>query len=530
MAAVDNRHPSYLERLPEWQMLRASLRGAMAVKEGGEIYLPCPDGFKAQGARGAAMYAAYMMRAQFPDLIRPTIAGIVGIIHRTESTITLPPALEHLREKATPDGLTLESFHRKITNEVLLMGRYGVLADVPIEGGNVFLAGYSAEAIINWSEYFHDLYVLDESKLRREGFAWVPHRRFRVLQLTDGVYQQAIFEYGPQVSIPTGMTSAATGVPQSGMGVGSSQVPDATGPEIYQKTGDEDDPVQTDELIPSTPAGTQLNYLPFVIVGSRDITDYPDDPPMVGVARSALAIYRLDADYRHQLFYSGQETLFCTGVDREDLPEVLGAGMVIGLPSPDAKAFYVGPAAVGISAHRLAITDERQVAVAEGARLFQQSSTGARAESGEALRLRYSSEVSALVEVAKASSAGLELALRSAAMLVGADPEEVMVDPNLEFVDIRMTPQDALALVQVWQAGAISYETLYDNLSRGEVAGEERDSVEEMDLIKQEAPPPIPAGTALLQGDAAKAGNLGIAKPKTPALPPPTNAPVPKKV
>jgi hypothetical protein len=41
MAAVDNRHPSYLERLPEWQMLRASLRGSQAIKEGGEIYLPC---------------------------------------------------------------------------------------------------------------------------------------------------------------------------------------------------------------------------------------------------------------------------------------------------------------------------------------------------------------------------------------------------------------------------------------------------------------------------------------------------------
>jgi hypothetical protein len=69
-----------------------------------------------------------------------------------------------------------------------------------------------------------------------------------------------------------------------------------------------------------------------------------------------------------------------------------------------------------------------------------------------------------------------------------------MVDPNLEFVDIRMTPQDALALVQVWQAGAISYETLYENLSRGEIAGEERDSAEEQDLIKQEAPPALPPG------------------------------------
>lgn len=505
-------------------MLRVCLRGDQAVKQSGPLYLPMPDGFGAQGDRGARMYAAYMMRAQFPDIVRPTVGGIIGIIHRSEANITLPPQLEHLREKATPDGLTLDAFHRQITNEVLLMGRYGVLADLPIDGGDVYLAGYTAEAVINWSEYFHDLYVLDESRLRREGFAWVHHRRFRVLQLTNGVYEQAIFEYGPQVSIPTGMVSAATGIPQSGIGIGSSETPDATAGQ-QEKPGP-DDPVQTDQLVPSTPKGNRLDVLPMVIIGSRDIRDTPDEPPMLGVARTALAIYRLDADYRHQLFNSGQETLFCSGVDKADLPTTTGAGVVVGLPSPEAKAFYVGPAAVGITAHRQAIADERLVAVAEGARLFTQSNTGARAESGEALRLRYSSEVSALVEISKACAAGLEKALKFAATLVGANPDDVTVDPNLEFIDVRMTAADALALTQVWQSGAISYETLYDNLSRGEIAGEERDSGEEQDLIKQEAPPapPVQPGAPLAQSDAAKAGNLGIGKPPPakPAAKPPS--------
>lgn len=523
MAAVDNRHPTYLERLPEWEMLRATLRGDQAVKQAGTIYLPMPDGFAAQADAGARMYASYLLRAQFPDIVRPTVGGIIGIIHRTPANIELPPQLEHLRGSATPDGLTLDAFHRQITNEILLMGRYGVLADLPIDGGDVYLAGYTAEAVVNWSEYFHDLYVLDESRLRREGFAWVPHRRFRVLQLTNGVYEQAIFEYGPQASIPTGMVSAATGIPQSGIGTGSSEIPDATAPQgdpyggTNKKNKDEakDDPVQIDQLVPSTPKGNRLNVLPMVIIGSRDIRDTPDDPPMLGVGRSALAIYRLDADYRHQLFFSGQETLFCSGVDKESLPSVTGAGVVVGLPSPEAKAYYVGPAAVGINAHRQAIADERLVAVAEGARLFTQSNAGARAESGEALRLRYSSEVSALVEIALAGAAGLEKALKFAAILAGANPADVTVDPNLEFIDVRMTPQDALALTQVWQSGAISYETLYDNLSRGEIAGEERDSAEEQDLIKAEAPPvpPVQPGMPLAQGDAPKAGDLGIAKP-----------------
>ena len=46
--------------------------------------------------------------------------------------------------------------------------------------------------------------------------------------------------------------------------------------------------------------------------------------------------------------------------------------------------------------------------------------------------------------------------------------------PNLSSVDAGMTPEQAEALVRVWQAGAISYQTLYENLQRGELASVER--------------------------------------------------------
>ena len=489
MSSVDNPHPSFLERLPEWQMLRASLRGAAAIKEAGEAYLPMPDGFRAS-SQPDKMYGAYLMRAQYPDIIRPTIAGIIGVVHRTEANVSLPPELELLRERCTPDGLTLDAFHRLISAEVLLQGRYGVLADVPKDGGNVYLAGYAAETIRNWSEFYHDLYVLDETRLRRVGFAWMEHRRYRVLQLIDGVYQQAIFEYGPQASIATGpMTNL--GIPNSGIGVGSAAVPDAQLPDLGGLTAQGRKEVEqlTDTIIPFQQGGKPLDFLPMVIIGSRDIRDIPDEAPMIGVARSALAIYRLDADYRHQMFMTGQETLVFSGVDSGWQPSVVGAGVWIALTSPEAKAYYVGVSGAGIGAIRQAITDERAVAIAEGARLFTQQNSGSRAESGEALRLRYSSESASLVDVAKASAAGLEKALRFAAQLVGADPDLCIVEPNLEFIDVRMTATDALALTQVWMQGGISYDTLYANLARGELADQDRTAQDELDLIAQERPP-----------------------------------------
>jgi hypothetical protein len=69
--------------------------------------------------------------------------------------------------------------------------------------------------------------------------------------------------------------------------------------------------LQNEEVIvPQADRGANLTEIPFTIVGSTDITPDIDEIPLLPVARAALAAYRLDADYRHQLFYSGQPTLF----------------------------------------------------------------------------------------------------------------------------------------------------------------------------------------------------------------------------
>jgi hypothetical protein len=115
--------------------------------------------------------------------------------------------------------------------------------------------------------------------------------------------------------------------------------------------------------------GSTLDVIPFVIVGPRDMAVDPVEPPLIGVARSALAQYRLDADYRHQLYNSGQETFVTVNLPEDQRPKVVGSGVIINLPEGgDAK--YVGPNAVGIAAHRTAIVDERDAGIAAGARIF----------------------------------------------------------------------------------------------------------------------------------------------------------------
>lgn len=436
---VDSKHPDFLARLPEWTEMRDCQRGATAVKAKGQEYLPMPSGFAAQEDGGSAMYTAYQTRAQFPDIVAPTTGAMVGMIHRREAEIAMPTSMEGLWERATRDGLPLEAFHRRITTELLEVGRYSILTDVAAEGADLpFLVGYTAETLLNWSED-RTLFVLDESGRERvDEFDWQDVRRFRVLRLQDGVYTQQPY----------------TGVDDVG--------------EI---------------LTPTRRGGASLDAIPFVVIGARDTNLDADDPPLLGVARSALAIYRLDADYRHQLFMSGQETFVVIGADSN--PTAVGAGVVIGIPlGGDAK--YVGPRGTGMDAHRVAIQDERQAAVASGAKVADASKGGV--ESGEALRIRNVSRTATMVTVAMSSAQGLEKALRHVAVMIGANPAEVVVTPNLEFVDQLLDPKAAGELVKMWQGGAISFETLYENLQRGGIASTEREAADERELIENQEP------------------------------------------
>lgn len=445
---VDSKHYDYETHIDDWLMMRDVEAGARIVKDKGETYLTKPLGFTTQGDGGEVMYTAYRDRAQVPDIMPPTLAGMVGVIHRVDAQIEgleEGKPLNSFWEKCSRDGLTLEAFHRRITTEILLTGRYSIFVDVAQDGeadALPYFVGYTAERLINWSDDARNLFVLDESTKEQgtedsDEFAWNDVKKYRVLRLQDGVY-----------SVQT-----------------------------YENT----DPKE--QVDPQVRGGEALKEIPFVVANGRELSMAIDQPPLIGVANATLAIYRLDADYRHQLYSSGQETLFISG-QTDDLPRVVGAGVIIGLP-PQSTAAYVGPSGSGMAAHRIAIMDERQAAVAAGVRLFD--TQGRSAESGDALRLRASAQTATLTTIAQSSAAALEKALRFAAQFVGQDPKEVVVKPNLKFVETTMTPREAADLVTVWQSGAISKQTLYEDLQRGEIASQERTFEEEQDLIDQEA-------------------------------------------
>lgn len=442
--SIKTFHPSLTaERRAEWELMRDAMDGESAMKLRGEVYLPKPGGFKNNPATEQQLYDAYRLRAQFPEILAPSVSAMIGIIHDKEIGIEMPDAMQFLWEDADGLGLPLEAFHRRITRELLVIGSYGVLADAPEDGGNPFLAGYSRDAIINWDR---DFWVTDETTMRRDGYVWKRLERYRVFQLGPFGYEQILFE----------------------------------APKLVAQ-----------EIVVNSMGGGRLPRIPFAVGNARDLSPRIEAPPLIGVARAALGIYQLSADYRWQLYMSGQETLVAIN---GAAPDRIGAGVVHQMMGaeglmPDLK--YVSPTCAGIEAHKAAIEDLRVQAVQAGARLMERAQGQ---ESGEARKMRFASELATLTSIAQSSCALLERALRNVAMLMGlgeAAEASIVVTPPRDLLDSTITPAEAEALMRVWQGGGMSWDTYYANLQKGGIASSERDADEEYALIDGQREEPL---------------------------------------
>jgi len=439
---TSDRHPEYTsEILLEWELMRDAWRGESAIKKRGQRYLRPLDGWAERSDGGLAKYSKFIYNARFPEIVSSAIRGMVGIAHQQEWQMDMPNALMPLWENSDGKGLPLEALSKRITMELLITGRYGLLADAPPEGGDIYRAGYRAEDIINWSDD-DDFYALEETIRERTGETWFNVKRRRVLELVEGRYVQRIYDDGALIA----------------------------------------------EYQPRARGGAALDMIPLTIGGAMDLDLTPDTPPLIGVARAAVASYQLNALYRNALELGVSSTL--VGIDIQTPPTAIGPGVYIDIKSSDvnksADLKYVTPEGLEIDALVTAMDREKAAAVQSGAQLFD--NTPRTQESGEARRLRFSAETATLASIVGASALILERTLKQAAIMTGADPDEVVIQPPQNLLEGRLDPQEMLALRQLWDGGALSYQTLYENLQRGRVASPERDYEAELALIASEGP------------------------------------------
>lgn len=153
-----------------------------------------------------------------------------------------------------------------------------------------------------------------------------------------------------------------------------------------------------------------------------------------------------------------------TGVNEDWVENVLKGAVHLGsrgsisLPvGADAKLLQAAPNQMPLEAMKL----KEDQALSLGAKLVQKQRT---TRTATEVMVDTTSETSTLHNVAKNSSAAIEQNLSWASRFAGADDSDIKYQLNTEFELTRMNANDRLAVVKLWQSGAIAFTEMRDVL------------------------------------------------------------------
>lgn len=453
---VSSKHADLIAKLPYYTVINDCLSGEIVIKNKKTTYLPMPNSDD-QSTENVARYNAYLTRAVFYGVTKRTLGGLIGQVFARDPFISVPEILSAIINDATGSGVNIIQFAKTATEYVISRGRAGILVDYPdrdtftsveqLMSGDVRpnMTFYPAERIINWDVFKKDgrillsLVVLEEPYvIRDDGFSKTMGTQYRVLRLTNNVYTINIYRN------------------------------DA----VYQSFS----PVDAD--------GKSLTEIPFTFIGSRTNDSSVDDPPLYDLASLNISHYRNSADYEESCFVVGQPTLVLTGLTQQWVQDVLKGKVQLGsrgaVPLPadaDAQMLQAAPNSLPFEAMK---HKEKQM-VALGAKLIEDISVQRTATE---TAIDFSSETSVLSATADNVSDAVAKSLKWCAQFVGADGAGIEFALNTEFDLIRLSPQDRVALIGEWQAGAISFGELRDNLRRGGIVT--RDDDEAKAIIEAE--------------------------------------------
>ena len=464
--AVDTQHEEYEEYYDQWERCEHAAEGQDEIHEYGIKYLPRLSGQTDQEYKG------YKDRALFYNATQRTIDGLTGMMFLKPPVTEYPTALESIVADVSMSGLSLHQFAEMLAEEVVKIGRCGVLVDHPPMtdamtlaqaqslGMRPYMRMYDAESIINWRTDrisgvdMLTLVVLEEEyEVYDDEFSYDCKPQWRVLDLPEGIYRQRVF-----------------------------------------RKNEKGDFYVESEIFPSS-QGKTIARIPFEFFGVRDNRPCVDKPPLLDLVDVNISHYRTTADYEHGLHFTGLPTPVVTGFYSDDQSASLriGSGTAWLLPDPASKAFYLEFSGQGLSELREALRAKESMMATLGARILAPEKKGV--ETAQTAAIHRAGENSVLASIAQSISIGLTHCLEWMANWSGI-AGDVRVEINRDYIPQSMTHQDVAELVKSWQAGAISHETLFDNLVKGDIIRPDvsfQDEKERIDMTPPGMPTTNPA-------------------------------------
>jgi hypothetical protein len=449
---VTTRHPTYHKAAKQWKKNRDVCEGEQAVKDAKTTYLP---GFQPEDV---FRYRDYIKRARFLNATGRTKRALVGAVFGKQPEIEVPPQIEYLLEDADGSGESIIQLSKRAVDEVLITGRYLLLADYPValEGLTAeqvralelraHIVAYSAENIINWKTITvagrqrMSLVVLHEKHMEDvDQFESREIDRYRVLALDENMhyYQQLYNEYSEPLTDPQYARDAS---------------------------------------------GSLFSEIPCSIIGAQDNKPCIDDAPLTDLANDNISWYRVSADHMENLHMHGQLTLGVTSnMDYEQFKQANPSGVVVGARAGhflgESGAFHTATAPESSSLSR-ALEDIKADMIAMGARIIEPR-LGQR--TAKEARMQTASEMSVLETVVGNCSEGIEKAMEFVSRFMGADESRAIFQLNTEFFPDDIDPQSAMAIIQFGDAGIVARSDQRRMLRTGRIELDAERTDEEID-------------------------------------------------
>jgi hypothetical protein len=447
VTTVESPNTAYINMEPHWLLIEALLQGTYGIRKGHRKYLP-------QEPR--ELDEAYDNR-----LMRSTLAPYYARLERMLAGMLTrkPVRLEDVSDVVTEQlfdvdlqGNDLNVWTYETARKCIRYGHIGVLVDAPKAGenGRPYWTQYTPRDILGWRSEVKD----GKQQLTQL-------RLMETITVPDGLYGEK------QVQQVRVLTPGAF--------------------EIHRKD-DKGDFVLIDE------GTTSLSEIPFAVAYSNRVSVLESRPPLADIAELNLKAYQVQSDLDNQLHISAVPMLAIYGFPQSAEEISAGPGEAMALPE-SARAEYIEPGGNSYNAQfqRLDQIAQQINELGLAAVLGQKLS----AETAEAKRIDRSQGDSTMMVIAQQMQDLIDNCLSfHAQYMQQAQAGSSFI--NRDFLATRLEPQEIQSLLQLYTAGTITQETLLNQLSAGEVLGDEFDVEEEIEatqtggLIEMQQPEPTP--------------------------------------
>ena len=448
VTTVESPNTAYINMEPHWLLIEALLQGTYGIRKGHRKYLP-------QEVR--ELDEAYDNR-----LMRSTLAPYYVRLERMLAGMLTrkPVRLEDVSDVVTEQlfdvdlqGNDLNVWTYETARKCIRYGHVGVLVDAPKAGdnGRPYWVSVTPRDILGWRSEIKD----GKQQLTQL-------RLMESITVPDGLYGEK------QVQQVRVLTPGAF--------------------EIHQKDK-KGDFVLIDE------GSTSLSEIPFAVAYSNRVGVLESRPPLADIAELNLKAYQVQSDLDNQLHISAVPMLAIYGFPQSAEEISAGPGEALALPE-SARSEYIEPSGNSYDAQfkRLDQIASQINELGLAAVLGQKLS----AETAEAKRIDRSQGDSTMMVIAQQMQDLIDNCLGfHAQYMQQAQAGSSFI--NRDFLATRLEPQEIQSLLQLYTAGTITQETLLNQLSAGEVLGDEFDVEEEIEatqtggLIEMEQPEPEPA-------------------------------------